>query len=97
PLFDRDLRIAPSTEELRVIALLLGYEGLAGQALVTMRDGSPWLELDVAVPHHGEPRDDQMSGRPPGVYRYAIWRFTCLPYRVGSDGAVEDDPIWGTP
>jgi hypothetical protein len=97
PLGPDDLRIAPSTEELQVIARLLEREHVAGQALVTMRDGSPWLEIDVAVPSHGEGRrqvsPQAMPLAPPGVYRYAIWRYTARAYRVGADGAVGDDPI----
>lgn len=102
PLGPGDLRLAPSTEELRVIATLLDHERLAGQALVTMRDGSPWLEVDVVVPHHVVASDAQHAlGRQPmqpapepGVYRYAIWRYSAKPYRIGPDGAVEDDPLW---
>lgn len=107
PLADDALRIAPSTEELRTIVTLLDYERLAGQTMVTQRDGSPWLELAVVVPEHATPRDQAHAlGRAPmlpvmppepGVYKYAIWRHTCLPYRVGPDGAVEDDPLWETP
>jgi hypothetical protein len=32
----------------------------------------------------------------PGAYavqRYALWRTTLVVYRIGDDGAVEDDPI----
>ena len=98
PLAGDDLRVAASTEELRVIATLLEREGLAGYTLLTLRDGSPWLELDVAVPSHDEGRDvvrGQVGGElmGAGVYRYAIWRYTARAYRVGPDGAVEDDPI----
>lgn len=106
PLADDALRVSPSTEELRTIATLLDHERLAGQAMITQRDGS-WLELAVVVSEHGVARDQAHAlGRAPmlpvmppepGVYKYAIWRYTCLPYRVGPDGAVEDDPLWGTP
>jgi hypothetical protein len=140
PLGPGDLRIAPSTEELRMIARVLDEEKLAGQTLVTMRDGSPWLEVDVAVPHHVVPADlppdvplaqcpacglelpvddsraqiahmeaehpDLIQERlraagleparlrkRPGIHRYAIWRYTCAAYRIGRDGAVDDDPF----
>ena len=107
PLGPEDLRVAPSTAELRTIARVLDHDRIAGQALVTMREGSPWLELDVAVPAIAEHRDpvrgevdqlpepaDAVAGlAPPGVYRYAIWRYTGKAYRVGPDEAVEDDPI----
>jgi hypothetical protein len=49
-----------------------------------MREGSPWLELDVAVPT-SVGRDvvaDQVDELPRGgVYKYAIWRYTCKAYR----------------
>jgi hypothetical protein len=107
PLGPEDLRIAPSTGELRVIAQVLDHERIAGQALVTMRDGSPWLEVDVAVPAMDESRgavrgevDDlpepfhAVAGlAPPGIYRFAVWRYTGRAYRVDQHGAVEDDPI----
>jgi hypothetical protein len=108
-LGSEDLRVAPSTAELRVIARLLDHERIAGQALVTMRAGSPWLEIDVAVPALGgdrdvvrpevtparrpNPRAAPLGLAPPGVYRYAIWRYTAKAYRVDVHGAVEDDPI----
>ena len=102
-----DLRVAISTAELRVVARVLDHDRIAGQAMMTQRDGSPWLEVDVFVPSHGEARDvmrpevaylpeplDAVAGlAPPGIYRYAIWRFTGRAYRVDRDGAVEDDPI----
>jgi hypothetical protein len=107
PLGPDDLRLVPSTRELRTIAQLLDHERIAGFAMLTMRDGSPWLEVDIAVPAHGEARDylrpevvdlpepvDRVAGLvPPGVYRFAIWRYTAKAYRVDVHGAVEDDPI----
>jgi predicted HicB family RNase H-like nuclease len=99
PLGPGDLRIAPSTAELRVLVATLDAEGIAGQTLVTQRDGSPWLELDVAVPYGAEGRSFvgselggslAVGGR---VYRYALWRYTLKVHRVGDDGAVEDDPL----
>jgi hypothetical protein len=64
-----------------------------------MREGSPWLELDIALPT-SVGRDvvaDQVDELPRGgVYKYAIWRYTCKAYRLGPDGAVHDDPfLWG--
>jgi hypothetical protein len=74
--------------------------------MVTQRDGSPWLEFDVVVPFHMEARDhvrQEVEGLPAhdklatfahgGTYRFALWRYTGAVYRVGGDGAVEDDPI----
>lgn len=96
PVFDGDLRVVPSTEELRCIARLLDHEGLAGQAMLTQRGGSPWIEVSVYVPHTviAFDADALEVVATPGTHRYAIWRYTCAPYRIGSDGAVEDDPIW---
>lgn len=96
PLGPGDERVGPSTEELRLIARLLDHEQLAGQTLVTMRSGSPWLELDVAVPVSAGRAvvDGQVDKLPRGgIYKYAIWRHTCKAYRLGRDGAVEDDPF----
>lgn len=106
-LGDEDLRMAASTAELRVVARLLDHERLAGYAMLTQRDGSPWLEVSVAVPAHDESRStvrpeldhlpdptDRVAGLGPcGVFRFAIWRYTGKAYRVDAHGAVEDDPI----
>jgi hypothetical protein len=107
PLGPEDLRAVPSTGELRAIVAALDHEHLAGWTMLTQRDGSPWLEVDVAVPFHGEARDfvrkevadlpsrpDRLDGLGPGgVHKFALWRYTGAVYRVGPDGAVEDDPI----
>jgi hypothetical protein len=100
------LRVVPTTAELRQIARVLDHERLAGFAMLTQRDGSPWLEFDVVVPFHMEARDQvrqEVEGLPNherlatfahgGTYRFALWRYTGAVYRVGGDGAVEDDPI----
>lgn len=106
PLGPEDLRTVPSTRELRAIVSLLDHEHLAGFTMITQRDGSPWLEFDVVVPFHVSGRDwlrHEVDGTPPsedfaglargGTYRFALWRYTNRIYRVGGDGAVEDDPI----
>lgn len=98
-LQSEDLRISASTEELRMIQRLLDHEGIAGHALLTQRDGSPWLEIVVLESQHaadyaGESRVPP-SARPPGapVYKYALWRYTGAVYRLDVVGAVEDEPI----
>jgi hypothetical protein len=95
-----DLRTVPSTGELRMMARTLERDHLAGQLMVTQRDGSPWLEFDVFVPFHGEARQYVQRELPKpgalapgGIYRYALWRYTGAVYRVDHEGAVEDDPI----
>ena len=107
PLGPEDLRMVPSTKELRTMVAVLDHEQLAGWTMVTHRDGSPWVEFDVVVPFHGEARDyvrpevdglpsrsDRLDGLGPGgTFRFAIWRYTCKAYRVDHHGAVEDDPI----
>jgi hypothetical protein len=107
PLGSDDLRAVPSTAELRTIAKLLDHFHLAGFTMVTQRDGSPWLEVDVAVPFHFEAREfvrqevddlpapaDGLAGLGPGgVHKFAIWRYTGKAYRCDMHGAVEDDPI----
>jgi hypothetical protein len=67
--------VVASTEELRVIAALLDQERLAGQAMLTLRDGQPGLELDVAVPYHVNAPDHPGSEAAVGgrVQRYALW------------------------
>lgn len=84
PIGPEDMRIAPATNDLVEIARLIEREELQdGQCLVTQRDGSPWIELDVAK--HGD------------VQRFALWRYTGAIYRIGPFGAVDDDPIQRPP
>ena len=109
PLGSDDLRAVPSTAELRDhrerCSTISTWR--AGRS-VTQRDGSPWLEVDVAVPFHFEAREyvrqevdelppapaDMLDGLGPGgVHRFAIWRYTGKAYRCDMHGAVEDDPI----
>jgi hypothetical protein len=87
-----DLRVNISTEEHRAVARLLDQEQLAGQMFLTHREGSPWLEIDVASSRTAA-LAESTGFVPPGVSRYALWRYTCAVYRLGPDGAVEDDPI----
>lgn len=100
PIWEGDLRLAISTAGLRQLAKLLDVERLAGQVLLTLREGSPWLEVAVAVPMYGEGRafvarelDDTLLASGGLVHKFAVWRYTEAVYRVGADGAVEDDPI----
>jgi hypothetical protein len=97
PIAGDDMRMALSTLEIRAMARALDLEGVAGQCLVTQRDGSPWVEIDAVSPALGESRQ-AVAGEvedlaPWGIYRYAIWRYTGKVYRLDRNGAVEDDPI----
>jgi hypothetical protein len=99
-LGDDDMRAVPSTGELRAIVKALDVTHIAGWVMLTQRDGSPWLEVDVAVPFHDEARDfvrgecgDPDALAEGGIYKFAVWRYTGAVYPVGPDGAVADDPI----
>jgi hypothetical protein len=48
---------------------------------------SPWLEVDVE-PAWGEEATPDNAER-----KFAVWKATQRIYRVGPDGACEDDPI----
>jgi hypothetical protein len=93
-----DMRLTLSTLELRAIAAALDHDGVAGQCLITQRDGSPWVEVDAVTPVLGSSRQavaGEVTGEmaPWGTYRYAIWRYTGKVYHCDRYGAVEDDPI----
>jgi hypothetical protein len=85
PLFhsDEDLRIVLTVKEFASLATLLGSHGVTfgewSNVMLTLRDGSPWLEVAVASGGHAA--------------QYALWRYTGNVYRVGANGAVEDDPL----
>lgn len=74
------------------ILLMGGIPTLGGgrldDARVTIRQSAEeasWIEVDVDWP--AVSRTEQ----------YAVWKNTGDVYRVGADGAVEDDPIWKPP
>jgi hypothetical protein len=68
---------------------------------IVHRDGSPWVEFAVAVgpvtaidfDRARRLLDNGELARRVGTHRFALWRYTLAVYRVGDDGAVEDDPI----
>ena len=95
PLAGADERVALSTEELRALSALLDAERLSGQTLVTLREGSPWVELAVAVPYHVDAPDHPGAEAAVGgrVYRYVLWRYSCAIWRVDEDGALQRDPV----
>jgi hypothetical protein len=77
-----ELRFTVTPAELRAIAGALDVLDVQhGNAMLTARDGSPWLEVDVAMTHQ--------------LVRLALWRRTRAVYRVDEHGAVADDPIPG--
>lgn len=88
------LHFALTVDELLQIARALEALGLDhGNAMLTWRDASPWIEVDVATgPTEAEP----FPPADPDKYdlaRLALWRRTLDVYRIGRDGAVEDDPF----
>lgn len=102
PLGDGDQCLTPTAEELRTIAAVLdACEGHPLMTRIVHRDGSPWLEFDVATgpelppQSFDEARRLALLSRPDGyhVERFALWRYTLDVYRLDADGAVEEDPI----
>lgn len=90
------LRFAATTGELRQVVRAFDALGIEhGNVLLTVRDGSPWLEADVAT---GPVEAIPFPPPDPSVFdlvRLALWRRTGAVYVVGSDGAVADDPVPG--
>jgi hypothetical protein len=102
PLDDGEQVLAPSAEELRALTTALdACEGFPLMTRIVHRDGSPWIEISVACGPERPPATlDEAErlailSRPDGyrVERFALWRYTLRLYRIGPDGAVEDDPI----
>jgi hypothetical protein len=102
PLGDGDQVLSPSAEELRALAAALGAcTGTPLMLRIVHRDGSPWLEFDVATGPEQPPQSLDEATRlailsRPSAYsveRFALWRYTLDVYRVDETGAVEDDPI----
>lgn len=71
----------PTADEMTALAQALDQIGVAGDVRLTVAPGSPWLSVDVL---------DFSQG----VVRFALWRHTRAVYRLGPDGAVEDDPFY---
>jgi hypothetical protein len=102
PLGDGDQVLSPSAEELRTMALALdACEGTPLMVRIVHRDGSPWVEFDVATGPERPPQSLDEATRlailsRPSAYRverFALWRYTLDVYRLDESGAVEDDPI----
>lgn len=96
-LMGDDLRVAVTVDELRSIAAALDVLAVEhGNTLITQRDGSPWLEVDVVrTGRYVEswPPTPEMLARAKPI-RLALWRYTLAVYLVGDDGAVNEDPIY---
>jgi hypothetical protein len=93
PIGDGDLVMTATAEEWQRIAELVERVANARQVRTLHRDGSPWLEIAVAIgPAQAQTLADADLNLY-GVERFALWRYTLAVYRVGDDGAVEDDPI----
>lgn len=90
-----DLVVVLRTEELAQIAKLMERVADARSVRIVHRDGSPWVEIDVACgPEIAEPfPPNDLEAY--GVHSFALWRYTMAVYVVGPDGAVDDDPMPG--
>lgn len=106
PLAEGDLCLVLSHRELAGIkASLSALEVNDAQLRIVQREGSPWIEIAVAtVPHEISaqvtPADSERLAQAVDeirLFRLALWRYTGSVYRVGDDGAVEDDPVWTFP
>lgn len=98
PLGDDDLVFVMTSDELMTLAAFLGGDlNLHPSALrIVHRDGSPWIEF-AAVPIDRAARvwtEELPAEALRAPMRFAMWRYTLAVYRIGSDGAVEDDPVW---
>jgi hypothetical protein len=63
---------------------------------IVHRDGSPWIEATVVrLDREARAWSDSLGAAAIGEpVELALWRYTLAVYRVGADGAVEDDPFW---
>lgn len=89
PLYDGDQILNATADELAVIAKVAASVACARIVQVVKRLNSPWVEFSVAV----RATEDEDEPTAYAVERYAVWRNTLNVYRIGDDGAVEDDPI----
>lgn len=100
-LGEGDLRIVLTTFELRCVADALDALGMSNaNAMLTQRDGSPWIEIDAVaqLPTNLAYADvEEIAALADGAIRLALWRYTGAVYRIGESGAVDDDPIWRPP
>jgi len=69
----------PTDRERGQVERALGMRDVT-KVTIVCEDNSPWLIVDVWVHMEGE-------------VKLALWRATGAVFRVGPDGAVEDDPI----
>lgn len=95
-LGEYDMRLTATARELYVIGMTLAQLGLAdANVMLTQRDGSPWLEIAAVPALEPVPFSEAVRVDPHALEatHLALWRYTCAVYRVGPDGAVEDDPI----
>lgn len=97
PLGPGDLLLVATRDELAAICAACVALDLDLSILrVVHRDGSPWIEfvavrLDRQARAWSEVVGAAATGEP---QRFALWRYTLAVYRIGDDGAVEDDPVW---
>lgn len=89
PLYDGDQILNATADELATVVKVAARVKYARIVQVVKRLNSPWVEFSVAT--RAVEAEDEPTAY--AVERYALWRTTLAVYRIGDDGAVEDDPI----
>ena len=102
PLGPGDLCLVVTSDELMAITAFLGGDLNLHPSMLRIvhRDGSPWIEFAaVRIDREARVWTNVMSAAAAELeaarpQQFALWRYTLAVYRIGDDGAVEDDPIW---
>lgn len=97
PLGEGDLVFVATRDELEAMASLAKAIGMDPSLLrIVHRDGSPWIEFVVVLlDREARAWNDRVGALVVAEpQRFALWRYTLAVYRIGSDGAVEDEPVW---
>ena len=85
-----------TTDEMRALLHAIELLGIEGAVRFVHREGSPWIEADVVRLDRTTRVQigDELVEVAAVEARLALWRYTLDVYRIGDDGAVEDDPVW---
>lgn len=97
PLGPGDLCLVATAAELAALIAATRSLDLDPSLLrIVHRDGSPWIEATaIRLDHEARAWSDRLGAAAIGEpVELALWRYTLAVYRVGADGAVEDDPFW---